>query len=245
MPSIRPCVLPRLDSRSPRCKWTEYLLPQNQEFVPEPRILAQAKAFFSQAISHEHKAGKERCTTVAEMFNSLEQQYGQIITEDEMRLETQLINARKHTTDTIEQHITKFKALFSAVMAQQDARYKYSNRKTQPILYRFSRIRFNRRRTMGRTRPISRRILVQHDTRTTLRRNPATQTDYCAHILPRTLKKSTTNAVEGNVYWTKNTSKNPTANTSNRRQSQNRGRYDKSNNFGSRPDNSNNRPREK
>ena len=219
--------------------WTEYLLPQNQDFTPDPRILVQAKAFLSQAISYEHKAGMEHCTTAAEMFNSLEQQYGQITPEDEMRLETQLIHMRKQATDTIEQHITKFKALISAVMAQQDAPHKYSNSKRNQFFIASLEYAFIDDEPWEGLVPY---LGASWSTMTPERLYAATQTYYYAHILPRKLKKSTAtpNATEGNVYWTKSTSKNPNTNTSNREQPQNRGRNDKFNNFNNRSNHYNN-----
>src|SRR5271154_4613087 len=160
--------------------WTEYLIP-TEGFVPNPQIVARAKAFLSQAISYEHKAGMEHCKTAGEMYKSLDKQYGTATCEDELRLETQLIYLRKSATDTIEQHISKFKLLIASVMAQQADDNKYrKDKRNQLFLATLEYAKIPDENWQG---------LVPYLGRTWTDMEPeslfaATRTFYYAHILP-------------------------------------------------------------
>ena len=89
--------------------------------------LIQAKAFITQSIPFEHQYGLEDYGTAAEIFNALEQRYNIQPREDELRLESLLIDMRKLSTDTIDEHISKFTTLMASVLAQQSPSDKYDN----------------------------------------------------------------------------------------------------------------------
>ena len=119
-------------------RWTDYLKsPPPDDFEPDPHIVIQSKAFLSQSIPYEHKAGIEDCTTAAQIFKSFKQHYGSASCEDELRLETQLMSTRKLATDTIDQHINKIERLIASIMAQQDKDKKYANDKRNQLFTRF------------------------------------------------------------------------------------------------------------
>jgi len=69
----------------------------------------------------------------ADIFFSLQQQYGLTTCEDELRLERQLLYMQKHASDSIDQHTAKFKNLLAAVMAQQDPTSKYKDDKRNQL----------------------------------------------------------------------------------------------------------------
>ena len=94
-------------------KWINYLIPppSDRQFETDPRILVQSKAFLSQSIPYEHKAGIEHCKSAAEIFRSLQQRYGTSSRKDELRLESQLMSTHKLGADTIDQHINKVEDL--------------------------------------------------------------------------------------------------------------------------------------
>src|SRR5271169_6775941 len=196
-------------------EWTSYLItpdndPDNldETFVPNPMVALRARAFLSQAIDFKYKAGMEHCETAAELFSSLQEQYGSTTREDEFRLETQLMFMRKLGTDSIDTHIAKFKTLIASVMAQQDASSKYKNDKRNQYFLatlEYSEIEDEKWETLipflGNTwKSMTPESLFS-----------ATRTYYYAHILPKKKKSTTTetsNAVEGSVYWTQGNSRN-------------------------------------
>ena len=63
-------------------------------FVPDPVIVNQARAFLKAAIPYEYKTGLETYTTAAEIWTALEQRYASTSREDELRLESQLMDLR-------------------------------------------------------------------------------------------------------------------------------------------------------
>ena len=114
--------------------WTSYLIaPTTSEpnttaatdtsttstFQPDPVIVNKARAFLKAAIPYEYKHGLETFTTAAEIWIALEQRYASTSREDELRLKSQLMDLRKSKSDTIDQHIQKYSAILSSVLAQQ------------------------------------------------------------------------------------------------------------------------------
>jgi hypothetical protein len=123
-------------------EWDDYLilppinLNSNDNATPEstppelkPNIIVQAKAFISQSIPYEHKYGLEGYTTAAQIFHALEQRYGSTSREDELRLESLLLDMRKQSGDSIDRHIDRFTALMSSILAQQPSDRRYDNAK--------------------------------------------------------------------------------------------------------------------
>jgi hypothetical protein len=100
--------------------WTDYLTPSDKDAVGlDPLTTVQAKAFLTQSIPYEHRAGLEGCTKASEIWLALEQCYAAKSREDELRLEGQLLDLKRLPTDTIDQHIAKFDFLIAAIVAQQ------------------------------------------------------------------------------------------------------------------------------
>jgi hypothetical protein len=118
-------------------EWQEYLIPplsdSASEFTPDPRITIRAKAFLMEAIPYEHKVSMTKTTSAAAIFRSLEEQFGSATREDEFRLESQLMLMRKLPTDTVDEHIGKFKTLVATAMAQQDEDHRYKNDKRNQL----------------------------------------------------------------------------------------------------------------
>ena len=109
-------------------EWINYLIPpSDRQFELDPRILVQSKAFLSQSIPYEHKAGIEHCKSAAEIFSSLQQRYGSTSREDELHLESQLMSTHKLGTDSIDQYINNIEELIGAIMVQQADGKKYDN----------------------------------------------------------------------------------------------------------------------
>jgi gag-polypeptide of LTR copia-type len=96
-------------------------------FKADPAIVSKARAFLKASIPYEYKHGLESFTTAAQIWTSLEQRYASISREDELRLKAQLTDFRKSRSDTIDQHILKFSALLSAVLAQQQPDKRFDN----------------------------------------------------------------------------------------------------------------------
>ena len=113
-------------------EWAKFLeLPKEGGNLQEinPSLLIQAKAFLTQSIPFEHQYGLEDYTTAAQIFNALEQHYNTQSREDELRLESLLIDMRKSPTDMIDEHISKFTSLMASVLAQQSTKQKYDHAK--------------------------------------------------------------------------------------------------------------------
>jgi gag-polypeptide of LTR copia-type len=112
--------------------WSAYLVPPDEDedkFIPDPKIALKPGAFLSQAIPFQHKVGMEHCETAAELFSSLEQQYGSTSRGDELRLETELIHMRKTGSVSVEDHIAEFKSKMAAIMDQRDLSSKHKTDK--------------------------------------------------------------------------------------------------------------------
>ena len=75
----------------------------------------------------------EHGETAAELSPSLKEQNGYRTRRDEFRLGTQLMFMRKLGTDSIDEHVTKFKFLIATIMAQQDPSSKYKNDKRNQL----------------------------------------------------------------------------------------------------------------
>ena len=67
--------------------------------------------------------------TAAQIWLSFKQRYASQSREDELRLEGQLLDFKKQSIDTLDQHITKFDNLISAIMAQQPQDQRYDDTK--------------------------------------------------------------------------------------------------------------------
>src|ERR1700685_2040032 len=119
--------------------WGDYLTPPSDDsdpeskFVPNPRTAIRAKAFLMEAIPNEHKVSLTNLTSAAAIFNSIEEQFGSATREDEFRLESQLMLMRKLHTDSVDEHIAKFKTLIATTMAQQDEDHRYKNDKRNQL----------------------------------------------------------------------------------------------------------------
>jgi gag-polypeptide of LTR copia-type len=182
-------------------EWDNYLVNPGDPFIADPKITLHARAFLSQAIPFQYKAGLEHCESAADLFSSLQEQYGSTTREDEFRLETQLMFLRKTATDTIDEHIAKFKGLIAAVMAQQDPASRYRNDKRNQLFLatlEYSDIDDEKWETLipflGNTwKNMTPEALFS-----------ATRTYYYAHILPKKKKTApeTPISVEGTVYRT-------------------------------------------
>ena len=112
--------------------WTSYLIPPILEPGQEPpklesTIVSKARAFLRASIPYEYKYGLETYTTAAEIWTSLEQRYASTSRQDELRLKVELMDFRKSRTDTIDQHIQKFGAILSQVLAQQAPERRLDN----------------------------------------------------------------------------------------------------------------------
>jgi len=102
----------------------------------KPHITVQAKAFISQSIPYEHKYGLEDYTTAAEIFHALEQKYSLRSREDELRLKSLLLDMRKQSSDSIDQHINKFTSLMASIIAQQSTTERYDKAKRNKYFLR-------------------------------------------------------------------------------------------------------------
>ena len=105
-------------------------------FTPDPVIVNKARAFLKAAIPYEYKPGLETYSTAAEIWTSLEQQYASTSREDELRLESQLMDFRKSKSDTIDQHIQKYSSILSSVLAQQQPDRRFDNAKINSYFLR-------------------------------------------------------------------------------------------------------------
>ena len=198
--------------------WTEYLIPPDEgdeKFNANPRIALNARAFLSQAIPFQYRTGMEHCDSAADLFFSLQQQYGSTTHEDEFRLEAQLMFMRKLPSNSVDQYVAKFKTHIAAVMAQQDPTAKYKDDKRHQLFLatlEYSDIPDEKWENfipfLGNTwKSMTPEALFS-----------ATRTYYIAHILPKKTKTSveTSNAVEGSVYYTQgSTSKNTNSGNNN------------------------------
>jgi len=109
--------------------WTSYLIasPGTDQSSLDPATISKARAFLRAAIPYEYKHGLETFTTAAEIWTALEQRYASTSREDELRLKAQLMDLRKSRSDSIDQHIQKFGAILSAVLAQQQPERRFDN----------------------------------------------------------------------------------------------------------------------
>src|SRR5947199_9485994 len=105
-------------------------------FIPDPAIVNKARAFLKAAIPYEYKPGLETYSTAAEIWTALEQQYASTSREDELRLESQLMDLRKSKSDTIDQHIQKYSSILSSVLAQQQSDRRFDNAKINSFFLR-------------------------------------------------------------------------------------------------------------
>jgi hypothetical protein len=105
-------------------------------FTPDPAIVNKARAFLKAAIPYEYKPGLETYSTAAEIWTALEQQYASTSREDELRLESQLMDLRKSKSDTIDQHIQKYSSILSSVLAQQQPDRRFDNAKINSFFLR-------------------------------------------------------------------------------------------------------------
>src|SRR5271169_1148407 len=224
--------------------WEEYLLPPDPEsaFTPDPRIMTRAKAFLMEAIPYEHKVSMTKLTSAAAIFTSLEEQYGSATREDEFRLETQLMLMRKLATDTVDEHIAKFKTLIATTMAQQDENRRYKNDKRNQLF--LATLEYSEIEDENWERFIPSLGNTWKDM-TPESLFATTRTYYLAHILPKkkkTTSTTTTDSVEARVQRTDANPHGNNTNSSGNRggRSQSRGRGGKFNNFGNRSNSGNN-----
>ena len=111
--------------------WGDYLLPPDptsdpeSAFKPDSHTAIRAKAFLMEAIPYEHKVSMTGFESAAEIFKSLEQQYGAATREDQFRFEKQLMWMRKTPNHTVEEHIVRFKKLMAQAMAHQPPSHRY------------------------------------------------------------------------------------------------------------------------
>jgi hypothetical protein len=182
--------------------WLDYLVPPHDEdFKFDPRIALKFRAFLSHSIPFEDESGIEHYETAAEIYASLKEQHGSRTREDELRLEIQLIHLRKTGSDSIDDHIAKFKTLIASVMAQQDPSSKYKNDKRNQLFLatlEYSDIEYEKWEMF---------IPFLGNTWTTMTPDSlfsATKTYYHAHILPKKKKSGQVsgNTVEGSAYFT-------------------------------------------
>jgi hypothetical protein len=180
--------------------WDAYLLPSDPEsaFKPDPRTAIKAKAFLMEAIPYEHKVSMTTLTSAAAIFKSLEEQYGTTSREDEHRFERQLMFMRKPATDSVDEHIAKFKSLIASTMAHQEENHRYRNDKRNSLFLatlEYSNIEDEKWENfipfLGNT--------WQNMTPESL--FAATRTYYLAHILPKknTSTSETYSSVEARV----------------------------------------------
>jgi hypothetical protein len=192
----------------------DYLTPPSDPesvFVPDPRPAVRAKAFLMEAIPNEHKVSLTKLTSAAAIFKSIDEQFGSATREDEFRLESQLMLMRKLPTDSVDEHIAKFKTLIATTMAQQDEDHRYKNDKRNQLFLatlEYSDIEDEKWENfipfLGNTwKDMTPESLFA-----------STRTCYMAHILPKKTKspKETSTSVEGSVYRTQGGT-NPNANT--------------------------------
>ena len=117
--------------------WERLLQPPSEKDAEvDPTTSVQAKAFITQSIPFEHQYGLEDYATAAQIFTALEQRYNTKSREDELRLESLLIDMRKSPTESIDSHISKFTALLASVLAQQSQKDKYDNAKRNQYFLR-------------------------------------------------------------------------------------------------------------
>src|SRR2546423_12614010 len=129
--------------------WTSYLIAptipdltsapeaaSTSAFTPDPVIVNKARAFLKAAIPYEYKPGLETYTTAAEIWTALEQRYASTSREDELRLESQLMDLRKSKSDTIDQHIQKYSSILSSVLAQQHPDRRFDTAKINSFFLR-------------------------------------------------------------------------------------------------------------
>jgi hypothetical protein len=118
--------------------WTKYLDIANDAIIDDDdktkvtehaTTLIQAYAFLNQCIPYEHKTRIRNCTTAAQIWSALNEEYASQTREDELRLEGILLDFKKLPTDSISAHISKFSTLIDAVIAQQPENQKYDDSK--------------------------------------------------------------------------------------------------------------------
>jgi hypothetical protein len=118
--------------------WSSYLVPPSVEPSTSTStgketesidFTIHAHAFLNQSIPYEHKSSIDQCTTAAQIWLSFKQRYASQSREDELRLEGQLLDFKKQSIDTLDQHIAKFDNLISAIMAQQPQDQRYDDTK--------------------------------------------------------------------------------------------------------------------
>ena len=93
----------------------------------DPAIVSKARAFLRAAIPYEYKHGLETFTTAGEIWTALEQRYASTSREDELRLKAQLMDLRKSKSHSIDEHIQRFSAVLSSVLAQQAPERRLDN----------------------------------------------------------------------------------------------------------------------
>jgi hypothetical protein len=117
-------------------KWMPYLTPPTTESPHDPETTIQTTAFLSQSIPLEHKAAIRQCKTAHDIWRIFQQRYASKTREDEVRLEAQLIDLKKSSTETLDQHITKFDNLIAAIRDQQPADRQYDDIKINQYFIR-------------------------------------------------------------------------------------------------------------
>ena len=117
-------------------KWSEYIRPPTPEFNPDPDTAIETMAFLSQSISYEHKFAIRLSKTAYDIWRTLQQRYASKTREDEVRLEAQLLDLRKSSKDTLDQHIAKFDDLVASIMDQQPSDRQYDDVKVNQYFLR-------------------------------------------------------------------------------------------------------------
>ena len=91
--------------------------------------LIQAFAFINQCIPYEHKTRIRNCTTAAQIWQALKEEYASQTREDELGLEGILPDFKKSPSDSLNTHIAKFSNIIGAVVAQQPDDQQYNDTK--------------------------------------------------------------------------------------------------------------------
>jgi gag-polypeptide of LTR copia-type/Integrase core domain len=125
--------------------WNDYLVISTAETAStsastssklDELIVTQSKAFILQAIPYEYRYGLEEYETAAEIFHALEQKYNSQSRHDELRLESMLMDMKKQSNQSIDQHIANFSALMASLLAQQRPGHKFDNEKRNQYFVR-------------------------------------------------------------------------------------------------------------
>ena len=76
-------------------EWTRYLSPPTDSAPHDPMVTIQSTAFLNQSISYEHISAIRQCKTAHEIWLTPQQRYASRSREEEVRLESQILELRK------------------------------------------------------------------------------------------------------------------------------------------------------